>query len=606
MQLLEIKEPDANKFSSLSENHIAVGIDFGTTNSLIAISKNKKIRTIFDINGRDLIPSAIRCNDKGKITVDTSSDDKNFIFSSIKRFLGKSSDEIRNNLVLSSKASSFINLEQKIPRLIINDQTISMPEAAAEIFKYLKFQAETDLGQTVDRAVITVPAYFDDAAKGAVLLAAKIAGFEVLRILAEPTAAAYAYGLNMNASGHYLVYDLGGGTFDVSVLYIKEGVFQVIATGGDNMIGGDDVDHIITQHFQDLYKIDYHCAVKIAKNAKEELSSKQVFKKLLDIGINVELSRKSLENLILPLIKRTIDIVNDTIEHASSPILNGIITVGGSTRIPLINQLLRKNFNNIIYEDIDPDRAVVWGAALQAENLTSTNPDSLIIDVVSLSIGLELYGGLIEKIILRNSPLPLTVTREFTTYADDQTAMQFNIFQGEREMVRDCRPLAHFELQGIPPMQSGTARIEVTFSLDINGILSVLALEKISGKSQIVVMNPSYGIGAIEVEEILNNAYKNAYKDHEEKILLEKIFKAQSLIDNLKSSLSVTFDDNIIDENNELLQAIISVEIAITSKDRNLINTTTEDLEILATDFNNKQLNKLTTKLLKGKNINEI
>ncbi|MGI4776318.1 MAG: Fe-S protein assembly chaperone HscA [Janthinobacterium lividum] len=606
MQLFEIEEPHTNRAAPRSSNNIAVGIDFGTTNSSIAISKNRKVRTIIDNKGQDLVPSIIQWNNQEQANISRSLQDGSFLLSSIKRFLGKSSNEILNNQMLFNKVKSFVDLDNEIPKLRINNETISFPEAAAEIFKYLKSQAENDLQHEVNKVVITVPAYFDDAARGAVMLAARIAGFEILRILAEPTAAAYSYGLEKNALGNYLVYDLGGGTFDVSILYMKEGIFQVVATGGNSMLGGDDIDNIIARYFQELYNLNDHQALYIAKHAKEELSSLKTFSKLLDTGQHVELSRKHFEDLVLPLIEQTISIVSDTLEQASFPPLDGIIMVGGCTKIPLIAKLLRKNFNNIIYNDIDPDRAVAWGAALQAENLTSENPDTLLIDVVPLSLGLELYGGLLEKIILRNSPLPLTVTKEFTTYANNQTAMKFHIFQGEREMVHDCRSLAKFELENIPPMQAGAARIEVTFSIDIDGILSVSALEKVSGKSQTIIMNPSYGLDEVEIEEILTNAYKNASKDHKERILVEKTLQAKSLIYNLKNSVDLM--PNIVsqDSKNKIHKAIVSLEKSLISEDVDLIEAKIEKLEVLAKDFNNTELNEIVGQLLKGKNINKV
>ncbi|XP_044733785.1 chaperone protein HscA homolog [Chrysoperla carnea] len=372
-------------------------------------------------------------------------------------------------------------------------------EIAAEVFIYLKQQAEKELTTEVTQAVITVPAHFNDAARGQVMLAAKLAGLEVLRLIAELTAATYAYGLNKNQTGCYFVYDLGGGTFDVSILNITEGIFQVIATSGDNMLGGDDIDKIIADYFCNKFNLpDNTDTLQFAKKAKEALSNQDNFE-----FNNISLDKQTFEQLITPIIGRTINIAKECLEIAGNPNIDGIILVGGVTRIPLTKDELYKAFKVNILSDIHPDKAIVYGAALQAENLTTPNIDSLLIDVVPLSLGMELYGGIVEKIIMRNTPIPISVIKEFTTYADNQTGIQFHILQGEREMVADCRTLARFELKGLPPMKAGSIRLEVTFSIDADGILSVSAYEKINNTSHIIEVKPDYGIDTSEVDKVM-------------------------------------------------------------------------------------------------------
>ena len=364
-----------------------------------------------------------------------------------------------NTPALFSLVKDYLDVYSSELKLNFANKQLRVSEIAAEVFIYLKNQAEEQLKTNLTKAVITVPAHFNDAARGEVILAAKIAGFEVLRLIAEPTAAAYAYGLNKNQKGCYLVYDLGGGTFDVSILNIQEGIFQVIATNGDNMLGGNDIDVVITQYLCNKFDLSNSIdTLQLAKKAKETLTYTDSFN-----NDNISINKQTLEQLILPLVKRTINIAQECLEQAGNPNIDGVILVGGVTRIPLIKDELYKAFKIDILSDIDPDKAVVWGAALQAENLIAPHTNSLLIDVAPLSLGMELYGGIVEKIIMHNTPIPISVVKEFTTYVDNQTGIQFHILQGEREMAADCRSLARFELKGLPPMKAGYIRAEVTF-----------------------------------------------------------------------------------------------------------------------------------------------
>lgn len=594
MQIIEIRE--AGQAESKQEAKIAVGIDFGTTNSLIAISVGRKVKIIQIEDNKELIPTTIEFTNNN-ITVGSNKG-----LRSIKRLFGKTLNEILKTPALFSLVKDYIDLQSKEVKLNFANKQMRIAEIAAEVFIYLKQQAEKELTTEVTQVVITVPAHFNDAARGQVMLAARLAGLDVLRLIAEPTAAAYAYGLNKNQTGCYLVYDLGGGTFDVSILNITEGVFQVIATNGDNMLGGDDIDKIIADYFCNKFSLlDNLDTLRLAKKAKEALSNQDNFE-----FNNISLDKQTFEQLITPIIVRTINIAKECLEIAGNPNIDGIILVGGVTRIPLINDELYKAFKVNILSDIDPDKAIVYGAALQAENLTTPNIDSLLIDVVPLSLGMELYGGIVEKIIMRNTPIPISVVKEFTTYADNQTGIQFRIIQGEREMVADCRTLARFELKGLPPMKAGSIRAEVTFSIDADGILSVSAYEKISNTSHIIEVKPDYGIDTSEVDKVLENAYKNAKLDHAARLLQETVIEAESLIFNIEHAIKELVDLLSENEKHIISSLLNNIKHAIDARDRALINNAVKDFKSKTKKSLNTKINIVISDLLKGKNINQI
>lgn len=594
MQIIEIREP--GQAESKQEAKIAVGIDFGTTNSLIAISVGRKVKIIQTEDNKELIPTTIEFTNNN-ITVGSNKG-----LRSIKRLFGKTLNEILNTSALFSLVKDYIDVNNQELKLNFANKQMRIAEIAAEVFIYLKQQAEKELTTEVTQAVITVPAHFNDAARGQVMFAARLAGLEVLRLIAEPTAAAYAYGLNKNQTGCYLVYDLGGGTFDVSILNITEGVFQVIATNGDNMLGGDDIDKIIADYFCNKFSLpDNLDTLRLAKKAKEALSNQDNFE-----FNNISLDKQTFEQLIIPIIGRTINIAKECLEIAGNPNIDGIILVGGVTRIPLIKDELYKAFKVNILSDIDPDKAIVYGAALQAENLTTPNIDSLLIDVVPLSLGMELYGGIVEKIIMRNTPIPISVVKEFTTYADNQTGIQFHILQGEREMVADCSTLARFELKGFPPMKAGSIRAEVTFSIDADGILSVSAYEKISNTSHIIEVKPDYGIDTSEVDKVLENAYKNAKLDHAARLLQETVIEAESLIFNIEHAIKELVDLLSENEKHIISSLLNNIKHAIDARDRALINNAVKDFKSKTKKSLNTKINVVISDLLKGKNINQI
>lgn len=629
MQIIEITEPEQADFKQ--ERQIAVGIDFGTTNSLIAIATNRKVKVIKSRDDKELIPTTIDFTNENFIIGNNKG------LRSIKRLFGKTLKEILNTPALFSLVKDYIDIDivnsvgfgykEREAKPITNRRATSddvcesksidysselklnfankqlrISEIAAEVFIYLKNQAEEQLKTNITKAVITVPAHFNDAARGEVMLAAKIAGFEVLRLIAEPTAAAYAYGLNKNQKGCYLVYDLGGGTFDVSILNIQEGIFQVIATNGDNMLGGDDIDVVITQYLCNKFDLPNSIdTLQLAKKAKETLTYEDSFN-----NDNISINKQTLEQLILPLVERTINIAKECLEQAGNPKIDGIILVGGATRIPLIKDELYKAFKVDILADINPDKAVVWGAALQAENLTAPHTNSLLIDVVPLSLGMELYGGIVEKIIMRNTPIPISVVKEFTTYADNQTGIQFHILQGEREMAADCRSLARFELKGLPPMKAGNIRAEVTFAIDADGILSVSAYEKISNTSHTIEVKPNHGIDKTEIDIMLENAYKNAKIDYTTRLLKEAIIEAEALIFSIEraiSELTALLSESEISIINSLLD---NIKEAAHARDRILINNSIKEFKSKIKKSMNTKLNIIINDLLNGKNINQI
>ena len=508
-------------------------------------------------------------------------------------------DKILSDFVLVDHTSS-------MPKVIFGTTKYSFPELAAKIFLFLKEHAEQELGTAISKAVVSVPAYFDDASRGAVMLAAKIAGFDVLRLIAEPTAAAYAYGFHKKSQGAYMIYDLGGGTFDVSILNMEAGVLQVIATGGDNLLGGDDLDHILAEHIAKELNISLEPALYLkAKELKELLSFQN--SAFLNFGSKkFKITREVFENLISLLINRTIKIAKDTLFDADVK-LDGIILVGGSTRIPFIAQNLIRSFGVEVFCDIDPDRAVVIGAALQAENLSLASiRNSLLIDVLPLSVGMELYGGIAEKIIMRNTPIPFSITKTFTTYADHQTGMQFHIVQGEREMVQDCRSLARFELKNIPPMKAGMAKIEVTFAVDADGILSVTAKENTSGIAQNIELKPSYGLSQTEINNMLENAFKNAEEDYKIRLLTETRIEAQNVIAGITKAMNETPDILNINEKESIMALINSLQNIIYTNNRDEILTKIGELNKSAADFIEKHLNSGAKSLLEGKHISDI
>ena len=594
MQIIEISEASNGQED---EDEIVVGIDFGTTNSLIATSKDSEVNIIEMPWGAKMLPSVIDLSGAEPAIIYPHGFE---IVRSIKRLLAKSSKEIKSNISFRSLSDSLL-LDKKIPRIKVGGKERNIPEVASEIFRYLKSQAEKTLQKKVEKAVVSVPAYFDDAARGQVILAAKLAGLQLLRLIAEPTAAAYAYGLNKESKGTYLVYDLGGGTFDVSILTMQSGVLQVLATGGDNMLGGDDLDLLLAKYLAEITgkQVDSNL-IADAKFIKEKLSFE---KEVIYQGEVISVGQY--EKIISPLINRTLKIAKDVLYDAENMQIDGVILVGGSSRIPMISSKIKEIFDVPIHADLNPDQVVALGAALQAENLSTKN-HSLLIDVVPLSVGLELYGGVVEKLIMRNTPVPFSITKEFTTHVDNQTGMDLHILQGEREFAKDCRSLAHFQLIDIPPMKAGKARVEVTFSMDVNSVLSVIAREVNTGTAHNLEIKPSYGLEQEEVNRMLESAFLNAAKDHTDKLLAEARVSADSLLVGIQKAVVETPDILSKNELENLNLAINSLQTVIKSDNREKILLEIEKLNKLAGAFIQKHLDKGADLYLKGRHISEI
>ena len=527
--LLQIDEPNAGTIKPETPSY-AIGIDLGTTNSVVAIWQNGKPQVLADDLGPLFMPSVIN----------TPTGD----LRSTKRMMHQ-------------------------PTTIISGKHTALT-AAQDILKTLKKRAEKALGHEVQQAVITVPAYFDDTARQATKDAASLAGLEVLRLINEPTAAALAYGLDEGKEGIFVVYDLGGGTFDVSILSMRKGVFQVLSTGGHTQLGGDDIDAIIAKHFR------WNDQLK-ARFAKETLSH----------GIDTEL----LSTLCEPLIKQTLVICGQAIKDAgiTSSQINGVILVGGSTKLDAVRTLVKEFFEQEPLTNLDPDCVVAFGAALQAHQLTF-GTDTLLLDVIPISLGIETIGGIVEVIIPRNSPIPIRMAQDFTTYENGQTAISIHVVQGEREFIKDCRSLAQFTLAGIPPMLAGAARIRLTFSIDADGLLTVSATEQTTGIIQQVEVKPSYGLSAEDYALMLKQGYEHGEEDLNNRLLIAAKIKAEQLITQLESALSL--DAHLLDEDqiNDLKVCVWDVKQNLETQDRLSIQKACDNLALLAQPFAEKRI----------------
>lgn len=585
MRSIQISEPN------LSE--VVFGIDLGTTNSLIAaVNKAGNVEIFKDEQGRELLPSVISYENN---ILKTGYDVGSGAIYSIKRLMGKSIKDLNRE---------YINFEiddesEKVIRVkCAEDKYLTPIEISAEILKALCERTKKSIGMQVKKAVITVPAYFDDSARNATKYAAKLAGIEVLRLINEPTAAALSYSIEKNNnSGIYAVYDLGGGTFDISILKLHQGVFQVLAVGGDTELGGDDFDHslssIVLSKYRERsglskehYDITPICNIGIhnTRIAKEYLSKNT--SGIFSFNINGELFKckiikEEFEQAIAPLVNKTISIVTRTIRdiNLKTDNIEGVILVGGATRVPLVQNSLITLFGSKILSNVDPDKAVVIGAALQAHFLTSSSKEkNILLDVLPLSLGVETMGGIVEKIIPRNTPLPVSETKEFTTYSHGQTAMKIHVCQGEREMIEDNKSLAQFELNGIPPLPAGSAKIEIEFTVNADGVLDVTAREKSTGIEQTVKINSSFGLSEVDIQDMVNQSIDNFDKDMKARSLAEAKINGSKFIYLIESNNDL-FDDKKL---KDLLQ---NAKNALQGNDINKINNAITELENLSLEL---------------------